>query len=146
MKPVDCKWSIHWHGCDRSELFGALRTLGKDIYTEMVHNAQPLDDCDRETIQSSVEIDCLQLALDLLVATKQIKCAYGTHLHVLFNDDFVNCGANLGTGDGFDPSSASISYQRHKVCNERLLEAVQTIEKAADTLRDLSVITAETKN
>lgn len=140
MTPLDCKWSVHWHGCDRSELFGALRTLGKDVYSEMVHNAQPLDDNDRDTIQSSVEVDCLQLALDLLVATKHVKCVYGTHLHVLFGDDYVNCGANLGTGDGFDPSSASISYQRHKVRNEKMLKAIQNIEEAASTLRDLSVI------
>jgi len=140
MKHIDCKWTLHWHGCDRSELFAALRPLGQIIYSQVVHNVQRLDDDYPETIQSSIEVDCLQLAIDLLMGTKEIRCVYGTQLHATFSDECVGGRVNLGTGDGFATSSASISYQLHKVRNDKVLQAIRVIEDAASTLRDLSVV------
>lgn len=138
MNPIECKWTLHWHGADRHELLDAIRPFGKDVFADACESMTRLDDDDPETIQLSLEVESLPEALKLLAATEGVSCCYGKHLHVHFTDDVTRANASLGTGDGFAPASASIGYAPRKWQDEKFTGALRAIHDAVETIRELN--------
>lgn len=142
MKACECRWSVNWAGADRREIFDSLRTVDERFAEEAARRASAWDDDDHETIVTCVDVATLAEALRLLTATEKVRCHYGRHLHVNITDEFASVYAHLSNGDdGFAPQSAQVSYRTRKERDAAFLSAVNAIDEATHTLRDINRLT-----
>lgn len=118
MRRMDCKWSLHWNGVDRSEWLKAMRAVKPDdrewLDELCAGLGDPLDEHDIDTINASLDVADLADLQTLLAAGGYIRTHWGIALHCRASDEIVSVNSSLtkkGCSDRFAPTSCSLSSQ-----------------------------------
>lgn len=132
-----CKWSFQFNSVDRSELFGAIRGLTNRMRDELIQNAEPVDETDPYTINTSVEVHSLNELKDVMDATANVKGYWGNGLHIYVRSSQLHiCGSLIEAQKQFLPSSCTISAPMPK--EGRLAGLTKKMEELRKTLKEMA--------
>lgn len=137
LQPEKLVWAVVFQGCDRAELFSAVRTLPEKFREDVIDTMAKLDDDDPDNISASVRIDNLDELVAVLNATAKVRCYHGRGVSCRSEFAAMSHYASLFATDGqYQQSAASISV--HKVSRNyaAFLEKVSQAELALSHIRD----------
>jgi len=134
------QWLVVFNAVDRSQIFKALREIGKESLDEAVFNASLTFDEDPETINTSVEVHSLEDLRKVLNATSSVSSLWGNGIYFIAETAHWSLSASLLEAEAdkkFATQSCSMSPRlSSKESDSEILNKIVAAENALNDLRD----------